>query len=72
MAHIIKDFFTGSLILVSLTLTAFLGFILFFILNVFFHIFGALVIVFFFIFLLFFAIWLIGFLYRKIRETGKN
>ena len=72
MANVIKDFFTGSLILVALTLAAFLGFILFLILNVFFHIFGALVIFFFIIFIIFFAIWLIGFLYRKIRETGKN
>ena len=68
MAHIIKDFFTGSLILVILTLAAFLGLILFFILNVFFHIFGALVIV----FLFFFAIWLIGFFYRQLREAGKK
>jgi len=72
MAHIIKDFFTGSLILVILTLAAFLGLILFFILNVFFHIFGALVIVFLVVFLFFFAIWLIGFFYRQLREAGKK
>lgn len=72
MAHIIKDFFTGSLILVVLTLAAFLGLILFFILNIIFHIFGALVIVFLIVFLFFCAIWVIGFLYRQLREAGKK
>jgi len=72
MSHIIKDFFTGSLILVALTIAAFLGSILFFFLNIFFHIFGALAIFFLFIFLIFFAIWLVGFLYRQIIQTGKE
>jgi hypothetical protein len=72
MAHIIKDFFTGSLILVVLTLAALLGLILFFILNIFFHIFGVMIIVFLIVFLLFFAIWLIGFFYRQLREAGKK
>jgi hypothetical protein len=53
-------------------IASFLGFILFFILNIFFHIFGALAIVFLFVFLMFLAIWFIGFLYRQIRQTGKN
>ncbi len=51
MAHVLKDFFTGSLILVALTLSALVGFVLFLILNIFFHIFGALVVVFFLFFL---------------------
>jgi uncharacterized membrane protein YbhN (UPF0104 family) len=72
MSHVIKDFFAGSLILVVLSLSALLGFILFFILNIFFHMFGALVIVFLIIFLFFFAIWLIGFLFRRLREAGKK
>jgi len=72
MAHIVKDFFMGSLVLVALTIAAFLGFVLFLVLNIFFHIFGALAIVFLFVFLMFFAIWFIGFLYRQIRQSGKN
>ncbi|OPX93967.1 MAG: hypothetical protein A4E62_00193 [Syntrophorhabdus sp. PtaU1.Bin002] len=72
MAHVLRDFFTGSLILVALTLSALVGFILFLILNVFFHIFGALVVAFFFIFLIFFAVWFIGFVFRKIREDRRE
>lgn len=72
MSHIIKDFFTGSLILVVLLIASFLGFILFFILNFVFHIFGALVIVFLIVFLFFAAIWLIGYLYRQFKESGKK
>lgn len=72
MAHVLRDFFTGSLILVALTLSALVGFILFLVLNVFFHIFGALVVVFFFIFLIFFAIWFVGFVFRKIREDRRE
>ena len=72
MAHVLRDFFTGSLILAVLTLSALAGFVLFLILNVFFHIFGVLVITFFFISLIFFAVWLIGFTYRKIREDRRE
>ena len=72
MAHILKDFFTGSLIIVILTIAAFLGFILFLILNIFFHIFGALALVFLFVFLIFFAIWLVGYVYRQLRQTEKT
>jgi len=70
MAHIIKDFFVGSVILVVLALAALLGFVLFFILNIFFHIFSALAVVFLAVFLFFSAIWLIGFLYRHMKQTG--
>lgn len=72
MANIIKDFFTGSLILVVLPIAALLGFILFFILNIFFHIFSALATAFLIISLVFFAIWLIGFLYRQLRDSEKK
>ena len=72
MAHVLRDFFTGSLILVALTLSALVGFILFLVLNIFFHIFGALVVVFFFIFLIFFAVWFVGFIFRKIREDRRE
>lgn len=72
MSHIIKDFFTGSLILVVLLIASFLGFIHFFILNIIFHIFGALVIVFLIVFLFLFAIWLIGYLYRQLKESGRK
>ncbi len=72
MAHVLKDFFTGSLILAALTLSALVGCVLFLILNIFFHIFGALAVVFFFVFVIFLAIWFIGFIYRKTREDHRE
>lgn len=72
MAHLVKDFFTGSLIVVALAVAALLGSVLFFILNFFFHMFAAVALVFLFISLLFFTIWLIGYVYRQVREPAKK
>ena len=72
MAHLLKDFLMGSTIVVLGMLFSLVASIVLLILWVFFHLLGILACVFFFIFLFFFAIWLIGFLYRKIRETGKK
>jgi hypothetical protein len=65
MAHIMRDFFTGSLIIVAGTFLSFVAFLIFLILWVFFHILGLFVWFFFYLFLLFLVIWLVGFLFRK-------
>jgi hypothetical protein len=69
MAHILKDVLMGSTIVVVGMLVSLVASILLFILWIFFHLVGVLACIFFFIFLFFFALWLIGFLYRKVRET---
>ena len=68
MAHIVRDFFTGSLIIIIGTLATFVFFIAFLILGIFFKIFIVLASMSFFVFLVFFSIWLAGFLYRKLKE----
>lgn len=68
MSHIIKDFFRGSLILAAGIVLSFVIFIVLLILWIFLNILGALVWVFFVVFLFLTAVWLIGYIYRKIRE----
>jgi len=72
MAHIIKDFFKGSLILVAGIVLSFAIFIVLLILWIFLNILGALVWVFFVVFLFLAAVWLIGYIYRNIRVSGKH
>ncbi|MCX5816589.1 MAG: hypothetical protein NTX75_10185 [Proteobacteria bacterium] len=68
MSHIIKDFFRGSLILAAGIVLSFVIFIVLLILWIFLNILGALVWVFFVVFLFLTTVWLIGYIYRKIRE----
>ncbi len=68
MAHIIKDFFMGSILLAAGIVLSFAAFIVLFVLWIFLNILGALVWVFLIVFLFFAAIWLIGYIFRKIRE----
>jgi hypothetical protein len=72
MSHIIKDFLAGSAILTAGIILSFAAFILLFILWIFLNILGAFVWVFFIVFLFLAAIWLIGYIYRNIRHSGKN
>lgn len=72
MSHIIKDFFRGSLILVAGILLSFVIFIVLLILWIFLNILGALVWVFFVVFLFLAAVWLIGYIYRNIHDSGKH
>ncbi len=72
MAHILKDLLMGSTIVVVGMVASLALALALLILWVFFHLLGLLVCVFFFIFLFFFVLWLIGFLYRKVREVGKR
>jgi len=67
MSHLIKDFLTGSAILISGIIISFAAFIVLFILWIFLHILGAFVWVFLIVFLFLAAIWLIGYIYRMIR-----
>ena len=68
----LRDFFMGSTVVVLGMLVSLIASVLFFVLWIFFHLVGVLACIFFFIFLFFFALWLIGFLYRKVRETAKT
>jgi len=67
MSHIIKDFLTGSAILVAGILLSFAAFIILLILWIFLNILGAFVWVFFIVFLFLAAVWLIGYIYRSIK-----
>ncbi len=72
MAQVLKDFLTGSTIVLLgmfLSLAASIALLLFWI---FFHVVGILAWLFFLVFVILFAVWLIGFLYRKIREMKKK
>jgi hypothetical protein len=70
MAHVLRDILTGSTIVVLGMLLSLVASIALLIIWVFFHIVGPLAVIFFFIFLFFVALWLIGFGYRKLKETG--
>jgi hypothetical protein len=72
MAHVLKDVFMGSTIVVAGMVVSLAAALLLLILWIFFHLLGVFVYVFFFVFLFFFALWLIGFLYRKARESSKR
>ena len=72
MSHIIKDFFRGSLILAAGIVLSFVIFIVLLILWIFLNILGALVWVFFVAFLFLAAVWLIGYIYRNINDSGKH
>ena len=72
MAHILKDVLMGSTIVVVGMVLSLVAALVLFILWIFFHLLGVLMCVFFFISLFFFALWLIGFLYRKAKESSKK
>jgi hypothetical protein len=69
LAHILKDFFTGSLVIAAGLIISFLALLVLILLWIFFHILGALVWIFLLLFLFFGVVWFIGLMYRKIRET---
>ena len=70
MAHVLRDILTGSTIVVLGMVLSLAASIALLTLWVLLHFVGVLTYIFFFIFLFFFALWLIGFMYRKIKETG--
>ena len=70
MAHVMRDILTGSTIVVLGMVLSLAASIALLILWVLLHFVGVLTYICFFIFLFFFALWLIGFMYRKIKETG--
>lgn len=68
MAHVIKDFFTGTMLVIGGVFLSLVAVVVLFILGLFFHVVGILATGVFFLFLLFFSIWVVGFFYRKIKE----
>ena len=68
MTHVVKDFLTGSALLITGAILGLVGFILFFILALFVKAFCVISAIFFFVFLAFGTVWLVGFLFRKARE----
>lgn len=71
MAHIMRDLFTGSAIVLAATALSFVALIVFLFLWIFFHVLGFVVVACFYVFLFFAALWFIGFAYRKMKE-GKT
>ena len=72
MSPVVRDFFTGSLILCIAVLSALGAFILLLVLSIFFKLFLFFASIAFILFLFFFSIWLVGFLYRKYRERNPS
>ncbi len=72
MAHVLRDFLTGSTIIVVGMLLSLAASLVLLFLWIFLHLVGALAWVFFFVFLVFFSVWLIGYVYRKFREMGNK
>jgi len=72
MSHILKDFLTGSAILIAGIVISFAAFIILLFLWIFLHILGAFVWIFLIVFLFLAGIWLIGYAYRKIKEKKVN
>ncbi len=70
VAHLIRDMLTGTTIVVLGMLASLVASILLLFLWLFFHVLGALAAAFFVILLFFAALWLVGFLYRKLKETA--
>jgi hypothetical protein len=72
MGHILRDFFAGTAIVVLGMVLSLAAFVILFIFGIFFKVLTLFTALFFFLFLFFFTVWLIGFLFRKVRETNKK
>ncbi len=72
MSQIIKDFLRGSLILAVGIILSFVIFVVLLILWIFLNILGTFVWAFFIIFLILAAVWLLGYIYRNIRQSGNK
>jgi hypothetical protein len=71
VAHIVRDFLAGSVIVAACTLISLVALILFLFLWIFFHIVGYLVMAALYVFLFFAAVWFIGFAYRKLKGDAR-
>ena len=71
MAHILRDFFAGSVIVAGGLIVSLAALIPFLILWIFFNVLGFLVKVMFYIFLFFAAVWSVGYLFRMLTEGKK-
>jgi hypothetical protein len=69
MGHIIKDFFLGALIIGAAAVLGVLGFALYLLLGAFFTVFSFFAGIFLFVFLCLGLVWLVGFIYRTMREA---
>jgi uncharacterized membrane protein YbhN (UPF0104 family) len=72
MAHVLKDFITGGVLVVASLLAGLAVLIVFFILGIFLHIFAALASAFFFLALIVAAVWFVGYAYRRMKEIKKK
>lgn len=73
MTRVLKDFVKGGVLVVAGIVFGCIALIVLFLLGLLFQVIGIFAVVLFFVFLFFFSIWLVGFLYRKIKEIkGKQ
>ncbi len=72
MAHVLKDLMTGGAVIIAGVFLSLIAIIVLSILGLLFHIIGFVAMGLFFLFLFFFAVWLVGFLYRKIKEINRK
>ena len=70
MGSVLKDFIAGGALIVAGVIVGIILLVLLSILGFFLHIFAILVSGFFFLGLLLFAVWMVGYLYRKMREKS--
>jgi hypothetical protein len=69
MSHIVRDLFTGSVIVIAGLALSLFGLLVLVILWAVFHILNILFWIFLYIFLFFVLIWFIGFLFHKARAS---
>lgn len=72
MAHVLKDFFAGTALVISGVFLSLIALLVLVILGLFFHIIGIFATAVFCVFLLFFSVWVVGFAYRKIKEMKRK
>ncbi len=72
MGHVLKDFITGSALVISGVFLSIIALLALFILGLIFHVIGILASALFFLLLVFFSIWVVGFTYRKIKELRRK
>jgi hypothetical protein len=72
MGQVLKDFLAGSALIVAGTVVGFLALVVIFILWLFLHVIGIVASALFFVLFFVFSIWLVGFIYRKLKEMKKG
>lgn len=72
MGHVLRDFFTGTFLVIAGVFLSIIALIILVVLGLFFHVIGILASGLFLVLLLFLSVWLVGYVYRKAREINRK